>query len=245
MSKALRKAVRNRSKRKLVGFTDEALEIVSNLDKALLKDVEEKSIKHKRRTGVFHPSEIGSMYPCNRRLYYSYLDAPRINRFSPQLHRIFRNGHTVHDRLQYLFGKAYPGNFEAEVPVSVKEYEIFGHADGVLTTKVGTFVIEIKSAASGSLASLTKPKLFHERQATCYAKGLGLNRILFLYENKDNQTLIPLFVNVSDITWGSVEKLINSVKSDIEKGVLPLVNKGSWCTTCAFLTQCKQDNKEG
>lgn len=112
-----------------------------------------------------------------------------------------------------------------ETPIEIPEYNIGGHTDGVLNfgpkvdtgktirmfgKKVPVFrfkntrnraILEIKSINERGFAEVKKagqPKPEHIKQANVYAHAKGVPRIIFIYENKNNQEWLEYSVNYSE-----------------------------------------------
>ena len=93
-----------------------------------------------RKTGVYHPSALSG---CSRALYYDRIGEQPVQNIGPKLRMLFGAGHACHDFIQGILSDDGKTEFESEIPVSVKEYDIFGHTDGIYRKK--GWVIEIKS----------------------------------------------------------------------------------------------------
>src|SRR3974377_137175 len=84
--------------------------------------------RDERQKHCFHPS---SLHLSAEELYHHYLEGDGEREFESRVLRIFDNGHAVHKRLQgYLTDIGILK--QAEVRVENEEYEIRGHADGII-----------------------------------------------------------------------------------------------------------------
>ena len=133
----------------------------------------------------FHPS---SLHKAAKELYHHYLHGDSSGEFESRVLRIFDNGHAVHERLQgYL--KESGTLKQVETPIENIEYEIQGHADGIIEVGGKEGVLEIKSINSNQFYALHEPKPEHLIQLNVYMFALDIPRGCLLYECKDNQEL--------------------------------------------------------
>lgn len=138
----------------------------------------------------FHPS---SLHLSAHDLYHHYLEGDENRQFDSRILRIFDNGHTVHRRLQgYLTDAGILK--QVEVPVENEEYEIRGHADGIIAINGTSGVLEIKSMNSNQFYRVYEPKEDHLIQVNVYMFCLDIPRACLLYECKDNQELKEFYV---------------------------------------------------
>jgi hypothetical protein len=138
----------------------------------------------------FHPS---SLHLSADELYRHYLEGDGEREFDSRVLRIFDNGHAVHRRLQgYLTDIGILKR--AEVPVENEEYEVRGHADGIIGINGTTGVLEIKSMNSGQFYRTFEPKGDHLIQVNVYMFCLDIPRACLLYECKDDQHLREFYV---------------------------------------------------
>jgi hypothetical protein len=136
-------------------------------------------------------SQIG--HPCEHMLWYNLI-YPGNGRVDGRLARVFEVGHVTEERLiKDLREAGYTIGGEQE---TFSDFEgIFrGHCDGVIygVTKE-PHILEIKSANDNSFATFKKRGVkFHTlyyAQVQCYMGYSGLERALFVAENKNNQNL--------------------------------------------------------
>jgi hypothetical protein len=189
-------------------ITKESLEKLSQIEKISFLKLELFRLafaEEGRDTSGFHPSEISyEEKKCHRKMYYDLYglasDVAYIKDVDDRLQRIFDLGTMVHLYIQTSL--YYEGLLEeAEVAVYDKRTNIVGHADGIVKQKDDVFpdllageraMLEIKTINSYGFngnkyrAGLTEPKIEHIKQASIYADILGLDKIVFIYYNKDN-----------------------------------------------------------
>jgi len=177
--------------------------------------------RDKRYTHCFHPS---TLYKPAEYLLKAYFDGDSEGDYSSQRLRVFDNGHDVHKRIQnYL--RELGILREVECPVENREYEIKGHADGVLEIDGKKGVLEIKSINSRGFYGLLEPDERHLIQANVYMFCLGIPRGVILYENKDNQDLREFLVTQDPKVIQPVLEKIKLVQSWISTGRVGAVNQ--------------------
>lgn len=196
-----------------------------------------------RATCVFSPSSIGTLYPCDAKLAYGYLGAPKDARQDTRKLRIMQNGSYVHHRIQDYLARAFGDKFRPEVPVEIPELYISGTCDGILEYN-GRRVVEIKSINDSGFRKLKSPHAEHVTQVTCYMKGAGASSAIFIYENKDTQEWTTFLSHFNDELWAVIEKQITGIINLIAEGGFPLWNRGFYCKDCDFRVTC-QENSNG
>ena len=152
--------------------------------------------------------------------------------------RIFDLGHAVHQMLQYQYHKAgllsvdIKGKPLVEVPLAIPEYDLVGHADGILDKKVygQPAVLEIKSINSNALLKLNAPKEEHKLQAACYVMALakiidGSRIVIFVYYGKNDSKIKEFKYTVTDTDVQRVEDRVKLIKElvakFVEEGIVP------------------------
>ena len=191
--------------------------LAEKIDKYLLSRKRDERSIH-----CFHPS---SLHKPARDLYYHYLhgDEPV---YDPRILRVFDNGHCVHSRLQDYLQRA--GVLKAiEVLVENREYEIKGHADGIIEMNELQGVLEIKSMNSNQFYSACAPKPEHLIQVNIYMFCLGITRACILYECKDDQQLKEFFVKQDSRILNPVLKKIKYVQQCIQDKKPPAIEQKS------------------
>ena len=163
--------------------------------------------------GRYHPSML---FRCPAYIFLYMEQFPIAEDWKPEKQRVFGNGDGVHERIQVDLCRAGVLDVSMfddtqETPISIPEYKIGGHTDGVLnfgpkedTGKTFNFfgnecpcykfldpsqrrILEIKSINTMGFSKLTGAKAEHVSQASIYGAALGINKIHFLYEDKNNQ----------------------------------------------------------
>lgn len=212
--------------------------LLSLLDKYIFKKFNAES---KRSRGVFHPSELEG---CARSLALDYIKAPMNSQELPaRLHRIFENGHSVHDRLQgWLADLAtqYRGDFffKPEVKIWSQKWEIDGHTDGWLHYMGHDYLIEIKSMNMNEFEKLRKPKPEHTAQFNIYLGVMQLQKGFIIYENKNNQDWKEFIHTFDPEMWKEATDHIDYIRGEVKAKRLPPREETSSCRNCKFRAIC-------
>ena len=188
-----------------------------------------------RRTGVYHPSALSG---CRRALYYDRIGEKPVQNIRPTLRMLFGAGHACHDFIQGVLSDKGKTEFESEIAVSVKEYDIFGHTDGVYRKR--GWVIVIKSISDNGFRVLVKPKTEHILQLHCYMKALGMPRGQILYVNRDNGQYRAFRIKFDGAVWSNIVDIINYVEGHVKNNTIPDREESFfYCRSCKFAHTCK------
>lgn len=178
-----------------------------------------RNTKQLKKVGGFHPSYTNQ---CSRYWYYLFQGIEVETSFSPQTHRIFDNGHAVHERIYGYFRNM--GILVAEeIPVTYTDPPIEGTADGIIDF-YGKKLIELKSISNEGFEYrriYNKPKDDHFRQAQIYMRCLDLDQAFVIYENKNNQQILPILIDKDD---DFIDKLFNKYRKfykNFVEGTIP------------------------
>ena len=170
------------------------------LSELLVKSIDdflnERNTTDLKRVDGFHPSYTNQ---CARYWVYLFRGVEAVTDFAPQTYRIFDNGHAVHDRIYSYLSNMNILKHE-EIPVTLDDPPIRGTSDGVITFH-GDKLIELKSISDAGFAYrkiYNKPKDDHVRQAQIYLRCLNLDSGFVIYENKNNQELLPIYIEKDD-----------------------------------------------
>jgi CRISPR/Cas system-associated exonuclease Cas4 (RecB family) len=222
----------------------------SQLEEILVEKIDinlgNRNKKEYRKVEYFRPSNTNQ---CSRYWYYVFNgieDYP--TQFSPQTYRIFDNGHAVHDRL-YSYLREMGILVEEELPVSYDDPPIQGTADGVIDL-YGHKLIELKSISAEGFEYRRlahKPSDDHYRQAQIYMQCLNLDSGFVIYENKNNQQILPIYI---ERDHKFIDKLFNKYRKiykSVQEGVIPdrpYKRTSKHCASCDLETHCWADFSE-
>jgi hypothetical protein len=173
-----------------------------------------KRPKDDRGTRYFHPS---TLHKPAEYLFKAYLEGDNGRDFEPRLLRVFDNGHSMHQRLQRYLRETGVLK-ETEVPITNAEYEIRGHADGIVEIGGVKGILEIKSINSQGFYGLFEPKSEHLIQVNVYMFCSGIPRGVLLYENKNDQELKEFFVKQDQAILDPILAKIRTIQEWIKLG---------------------------
>jgi CRISPR/Cas system-associated exonuclease Cas4 (RecB family) len=169
-----------------------SVDLENSLNKAIDDHFATQNETTFKKVGGFHPSYTNQ---CGRYWYYLFDGVNVTPSFSPQTLRIFGNGHAVHDRL-YGYFRDMGILVQEEIKVNHQDPPIEGTADGIINW-YGDRLIELKSISSEGFhyrQIYKKPKDDHYRQAQIYMECLNLDGGFVIYENKNNQEILPIYI---------------------------------------------------
>lgn len=218
----------------------------AELELALVEAIDNQLSKRNapiiKKVSGFHPSYTNQ---CARYWYYLFEGTELETSFSPQTHRIFDNGHAVHERL-YSYLREMGILVAEEIAVSYNNPPIEGTADGIIDLD-GPKLIELKSISNEGFhyrSIYKKPKDEHYRQAQIYMRCLNLDSGFVIYENKNNQEILPIFIERDDKFIDKLFKKYDSIYQSYVKGEKPerpYKSSSAKCAACDLRDKCWND----
>lgn len=193
----------------------------------------------------FHPSYTNQ---CARYWYYLFAGVDVQTTFSSQTYRIFDNGHAVHDRL-YSYFREMGVLVAEEIPVKYDSPPIEGTADGIIDWD-GNKLIELKSISSEGFHYRqlhNKPKDEHYRQAQIYMECLSLDSGYVIYENKNNQEILPIYIEKDSKFIEKLFKKYTGIYHDYINGTIPeqpYKRTSANCNSCDLVELCWTNNEK-
>ena len=146
-------------------------------------------------------------------------------------------------------------NLDLEI-VSQKKYEtklydrkrnISFLCDGIIKYKGEYYIIEIKTESSFKWMKREGMDDSHRYQAYTYALEFGIDKVLFIYENRDVCTKKSYLLVVTDVAKEVIEERIKLCDSFVSQHKVPAVEKGitaKTCQYCSYRTVCKVDGED-
>ena len=230
------KALRKPKEELIIKSSDQ---ITSELLFAIDENLEKRNAPVIKKVGGFHPSYTNQ---CARYWHYLFEGTEVETSFKPQTYRIFDNGHAVHDRL-YSYLREMGILVAEEIPVTHEDPPIEGTADGIIDW-YGHKLIELKSISSEGFhyrQIYKKPKDEHFRQAQIYMRCLDLSSGYVIYENKNNQEILPIYIERDDVFIDKLFKKYSKIYSDFKEGKMPAQpykRTSAKCMACDLADKC-------
>lgn len=226
--------------------------------------IERGSIKDYIPTKTFKPSGLGG---CIRGLYFQIIGVkPDTSPRSASLEGICESGTDRHERLQTWVTKMKDFGYDWEyydVEDYIKEFKPEGTevvekkgmetkcintkynlrfmCDGILKYKGKYYILEIKTEDHFKHMKRYEPEAKHEVQASCYSLALGINQVIFLYEDRNYLTRKAFLVNVTDSMRNNlVISDIEEVNKHVRENKVPpkSLNKQD-CKYCDYKSTCR------
>jgi CRISPR/Cas system-associated exonuclease Cas4 (RecB family) len=191
----------------------------------------------------------------------------KANRTEPNMIGIQESGTDRHERIQKYVTKAKSFGYDMEW-IDVEEFlkirpvkgtriverkgmetklfnevlELSFMCDGIIKLNGKYYILEIKTETSFKWQGRTQPDPKHVVQATSYSLALGIDFIMFLYENRDNCAKKPFVLVVNDND--RFERVIHYIETcnsyRDRKEVPPMSTNKKDCTYCKFTEECKK-----
>lgn len=115
--------------------------------------------------------------------------------------------------------------------------------DGIIKYKGKYYILEIKTESSNKFYNRTDVDPGHHRQATAYSIALGIDEVIFIYENRDVCAKKAFLFRVTNDMKQSLIGYIENTNTYLNKNEVPpkLIDGGKTCSYCAYKEQCRRD----
>lgn len=209
----------------------------------------------------FRPS---SMYGCDRMLFFQRIHSgSNGDQMDINLIEICNSGTDRHLRIQHLVEdmqgvkcidieeavkeaqqKGIKTEFvgwnkdHTEARCKNDELKIFFQPDGVINFQGKDVILEIKTESTYQHSNRYEPKEDHKYQATCYGMGLGIDYVLFFYEDRNFCGKKAYLWKITDEMKATVLSKIQRVSKALEAGIPPEKDENK-CTYCMYKHECK------
>ena len=220
-------------------------------------------------TRRYKPSSMN----CLRSMYYQIIgaDLDKQQQKSGDFFGICESGTDRHKRIQYAITQmqnygvdceyidvasyieekgiqnlVIEGQEEFETKVYDKDRNIIFLCDGLLRYNGELYILEIKTESSYKWLDRSYVDDKHRNQAYTYSLELGVDKVLFFYENRDVCTKKPYVLTVTDDDRKYIEKRVSDCDDYVSKHVVPPVEEhitSRICQYCDYRTVCKVDSK--
>lgn len=247
------------------GIGDVGTQFVKKLDEFIVSDT--NHIKH--GSSNYKPSGI---YGCKRNLYYLRNGVAGEDDSNAQNISICNSGTWRHEVIQnyiikisemkegiewvdpeaYIRDNNITARYGTEVIQKVgneiklynAKYKLSFLCDGIVRFKDTIYILEIKTCTSFIFNKLTDAIDKHKQQATCYSIGLGIDKVLFFYENRDVFSHKGFIYEVTDEDKLEITNKIADVEEYINRRELPPKEKDK-CKYCCYKEQCRKEYNPG
>lgn len=234
---------------------------IEDYNNAILKNIEIRPVPMDR----YRPSTLAD--GCKRMIYYQRLGVGAIEKQNSTLSEICDNGTDRHCRIQNTI-QSIEGLEWLDVEEVVKEARSRGinttflgwddsrveakcHnsdlkinflCDGIIKYKNKEIILEIKTIHQFGFSKLDRPLEKHIRQVACYSMSLGIDYVLFFYEDRNFLKKKAFLYKVTEEDKRNVLKKIEDVEKALEEGVPP-VKELDKCLYCDRKGYCKNDEE--
>ena len=239
-----------------------------SFEDSFLKEYEEavrKKELEERQVAPYDYIRPSSMYGCERMLYFMRTGEEQdTEEHDINLMEICHSGTDRHLRIQHLV-ESMEGVKTLDLEEMVKEAQAKGvntdfvgwnedhtearckndelsiwfQPDGVLNFMGKDVILEIKTESTYQHSKRYEPKMDHKYQATCYGLGLGIDYILFFYEDRNFCSKKPYLWKITDEMKDEVIRKIHRVNSYLHRREAPPADKDK-CTYCRYKEACKR-----
>lgn len=120
-----------------------------------------------------------------------------------------------------------------------EDYEASFKCDGIIIYRGIKYILEIKTEEFMKFNSRIGPEIKHEFQAGMYSICFGIDRVMFLYEDRNLTFRKGYEVIVTDIYKNAVKERIAHILAYRDKNKMPPKEKTK-CTYCKHKQACKK-----
>lgn len=207
---------------------------------------------------------------CIRNMYYQRTDTPIDNAsISSDAVGIGESGTDRHERIQYYVSKMQECGIDCEwidVETYIKEHnltdleivskgnfetKLFNNkyqfrfmCDGLIKYKGEYYILEIKTESSFKWLSRQGVDVKHHDQAIAYSLNFGIDKVLFIYENRDVCSKKPYMFTVTEEQRQSLINKLTTCESYVEKHIVPdkpTDIRKTVCQYCDYKSSCRKD----
>ena len=240
------------------------------IEQSFLNDFKQTMIKlnpPRKPSKTYKPSSMN----CSRNMYFQIVGAEVDSVVAdPSSVRVCETGSASHEKIQYYVSKMQECGFECEwvdvekyleeqhnqgklldtIVKSKKEYETHCFntkyimsflCDGIIKYKGQYFILEIKTEIDNKGLYREEADEKHRRQSICYSLCLGIDDILWYYEERNYCTAKPFITHNTDADKYEIIELIEGVnQAVIDQMPPPKTDQKRVCAYCPYKTECKK-----
>lgn len=252
----------------LVDASTEQMPIEQQFLCDLRASIEKQAAKEGRKPSQsYKPSSLH----CIRNMYYQVMGVDgEADRSTSELVGICESGTDRHERIQnaisamkengidceYVDVGDYVRNHGLEGDITIvskqgNETKLFNKklkmsflCDGIIRYKGQYFILEIKTEVSTKFWDRQGVNPDHILQGTAYSVSLGIDKVLFLYECRDNCSKKAFILEVTDKMKQDLVGKIMNCETYVERNECPPkpddLNKRA-CSYCPYVKRCERD----
>ena len=239
-------------------------EVAQQFVNDLLYTIEKENTSDYIPTRSYKPSGIAG---CKRSLYYQMIGTqPDAEPNSINLVGICESGTDRHEVIQEYIQQMNKYNIQCqwinvgeyltkkgiqdpevisqvgnETKLFSKKYNMRFMCDGLVFYKGQYYIIEIKTESTHKYGSHNEPWQSHKLQAACYAMCIGVPKVIFIYENRDNCDKKGFLFEVPQAMIEKIEDTIQTVDECVKWKIVPQKELDK-CTYCKYKMQCAKED---
>lgn len=129
-----------------------------------------------------------------------------------------------------------------ECAIRIPELQFKFSCDGIVRWKGKKYLLEVKTVEPGPLEEMVDPRFDHIDQVKCYATMLGLDGVLFLYQDRTFGNLKCYEVNIPIEDKTFVLDKVTRIRRMRDDNIAPpkLESGDRTCSGCGYKLKCKQ-----
>lgn len=213
------------------------------------------TIKHFPRLPGIHPSSLGSS--CLLQIYNEMIGKPGREKFDFRFQLIYNLGSAAHLMFQgYGLKGAWGPYYKPESRICEELQDIAydllleGSADAenilVIDDIAGSDTIyevglihEYKTINDAGFKKLARPKPEHQQQAVVYSVALNRPIVVYLYMNKNDQSIAEFPVAYDASVWAEIENKAKRLNAFYDRDEAPPGNVNRYeCEDCRYSYDC-------
>ena len=130
-----------------------------------------------------------------------------------------------------------------ETKVSIVSPPVSFACDGIIRLDGVVYLLEIKTCDRSAFDQLTAPKPVHMDQIKCYSTMLNIDRVIFIYEDRQFGELKVFEVKVADFEKQAILHSMNDIMQAVNDNLAPSKVAGAWsdymCKNCEYSKKCR------
>jgi len=122
------------------------------------------------------------------------------------------------------------------------DLKIWFKADGVFKYRSKEVLFEVKTANGfkfQKIVNSNQPLIEHIRQDTCYSMGLGIDYVLYLYEDRNFLKTHVILYKISDEDKQYIRDKVDEVERIVSSRIVPPMEEDK-CKYCEYTAVCRQ-----